>query len=321
MSRPDPIAAAPAAVIDIGSNSIKVLVARRQPDGTVIQLHNKTLDCRISAGISAATPRLSEEGMSRGLAAIHELLSLAAPYAPARIQLVATSAVRDAANGDEFRARVLASTGHAVRLLSGDEEANFIGRGLTCDPALTHLRDFYVFDLGGGSLECLAFQNRRITQALSLRLGCVRMTEKFFADPAAPLDQDRCLGLALFVKQELRRSGFRFDLPDRPASAVFTGGTITTLRVIKGARHGVELADTPAAVSLHTVHDLLDELAPLTLPERKLIPGMPAARADVFPAALVTVLAVAESAGLDHFHHSLHNLRWGIAADLLDGAG
>ena len=308
---------APVAVIDIGSNSIKVLVARRAAEGHVEQLHNKTLDCRISAGISASAPRLSDDGMARGLDAIRELLALAAQFAPGRIQLVATSAVRDAANGDDFRARVLAATGHPVRLLSGDEEANLIGLGLTCDPALAHLRDFYVFDLGGGSLECLAFRDRRIAQALSLRLGCVRMTEKFFADPAAPLDQDRCLGLALFVKQELRRAGFRFDLPDRPAAAVFTGGTITTIRVLKGALHGVALADTPATVSVHTVHALLDELAPLTLPERKRIPGMPAARADVFPAALVTVLAVAESAGLDHFHHSLHNLRWGVAAELL----
>ncbi len=307
---------APVAVIDIGSNSIKVLVAHRLDDGRIEQLKNKTLDCRISAGIAATTPRLSEDGMERGLAAIRELLALAAPYAPARIALVATSAVRDAANGDAFRARVLSATGHAVRLLSGDEEANLIGLGLTCDPALAHLRDFYVFDLGGGSLECLSFRDRRITQSLSLRLGCVRMTEKFFADPTSPLDHDRCTGLALFVKQELRRSGFRFDLP-APAAAVFTGGTVTTIRVLKGALHGVGLADTPAVVGVDTVSALLDELAPLDLAGRQAVPGMPAARADVFPAALVTVLAIAESAGLDHFHHSLHNLRWGMAAELL----
>ncbi len=307
---------APVAVIDIGSNSIKVLVAHRLADGRVEQLKNKTLDCRISAGISAARPRLAEEGMQRGLEAIQELLALAAPFSPARIQLVATSAVRDAANGAEFRARVLAATGHPIRILSGDEEANLIGLGLTCDPALAHLRDFHVFDLGGGSLECLTFRERRITQALSLQLGCVRLTEKFIADPAAPLDQDRCLGLALFVKQEFRRGGFRFDLP-APPEVVFTGGTVTTIRVVKGARHGVELADTPATVSATTVHDLLDELAPLDLAERQAIPGMPAARADVFPAALITVLTVAESAGAERFHHSLHNLRWGIAAELL----
>lgn len=309
----------PVAVVDIGSNSIKVLVARRRADGSYESLKNKTLDARISAGISRATPHLSEEGMSRGLAAITELLAMAAPFAPARTVLVATSAVRDAANGDDFRARVLAATGHSVRLLSGDEEANFIGRGLTCDPALSHLSDFYVCDLGGGSLECLSFRKRRITQALSLRLGCVRLTEKFIHDPANPLDSDAALGIALHVKQELKNSGFRFDLPDG-AEAVFTGGTVTSIRLIKGARHGVGLEDTPATVPVVTLSALIDELAPLTLDERLAIPGMPAGRADVFPAALVTLLAVTESAGLSRFHHSLYNLRWGIAADLLDGA-
>lgn len=315
------MSSAPVAVVDIGSNSIKVLVARRLADGRIEQLKNKTLDCRISAGISAAHPRLAEDGMARGLAAIRELLAMAAPFAPTRIQLVATSAVRDAENGADFRARVLAETGHAIRILSGDEEANLIGLGLTSDPALAELRDFYVFDLGGGSLECLSFRDRRVAQALSLRLGCVRMTERFFADPTGPFDHDACMGLALHAKQELKRGGFRFDLPrgaDGAAPvAVFTGGTITTIRVLKGALHGVELADTPPVVAVSTVAHLLDELEPMTLDERKAVPGMPAARADVFPAALVTVLAVADMAGVDHFRHSLHNLRWGLAAELL----
>lgn len=310
-------ASAPVAIIDIGSNSIKTLVARRRPDGTLEALKNKTLDARISAGLGASQPRLSEDGMTRGLTAIRELLEMGAPFVPAKTVLVATSAVRDASNGDEFRARVKEATGHAIRLLSGEEEANLIGRGLTCDPALAHLRNFHVFDLGGGSLECLTFHDRRITQALSLRLGCVRLTEKFVADPSAPLDHDALLGVALHVKQELKRSGFRFDLPP-PAEAVFTGGTVTTVRLVKGARHGVGLEDTPSMVSASTLDALLDELAPLNLEERKQVPGMPAARADVFPAALVTLLAVAETASLPHFHHSLYNLRWGLAAETLD---
>lgn len=307
---------APVAVIDIGSNSIKTLIARRAAGGTIEALAHRTLDCRISAGISAASPRLAEEGMSQGLAAIRELLDVASPFAPARLALVATSAVRDAENGGEFRARVLAATGHSIRILSGEDEATLIGLGLTSDPALAHLRDFYVFDLGGGSLECLAFRERRITQALSLPLGCVRLTEKFIAAPAAPLDPDAALGIALHVRQSLKNSGFRFDLPP-PAAGVFTGGTMSTLRALKGALHGVPLAETPAIVPVTQVSFVLDEIAPLDLVARRSIPGMPQARADVFPAALLTVLAVAETASLDRFHHSLHNLRWGLAAELL----
>ena len=304
------------AVIDIGSNSIKVLVATRDPDGTVRQLNSRTIDARISAGIGGSEPRLGEEGMARGLAAIQELLTDAAGFAPVRTVLVATSAVRDAHNGAEFRSRVLAATGHEIRVLSGEEEANLIGRGLTSDPALAGLRDFYVFDLGGGSLECLLFKDRLIRQAASLQLGCVRMTERFIKDVAAPLLVMETTALARHVRDELKRSGFRF--PVTAPAAVCTGGSMTTVRVLKGARHGHAMEDTPAIIGVDTLDHLLEELAPLTLAERKAVPGMPAARADVLPAAVVTLLTIADYAHVDRFHHSLHNLRWGLAAESLD---
>jgi exopolyphosphatase/guanosine-5'-triphosphate,3'-diphosphate pyrophosphatase len=301
----------PVAVIDIGSNSIKVLVAARDAAGQLQALKSKTIDARISAGISRDQPMLAEEGMARGLAAIQELLADTAAFSPAKTVLVATSAVRDAINGPDFRARVKAATGHDIRILTGDEEANLIGRGLTSDSALAGLRDFYVFDLGGGSLECLAFRDRQITQAISLQLGCVRLTERFIKDPAAPLVQTEATALAVHVRDELKRSGFRFSIV-APA-AVFTGGTMSSVRAIKGARHGLALEDTPAIIGLETLSNLLDEIAPLDLHLRKALPGLPAGRADVFPAALVTMLTVADYAHIDRFHHSLHNLRWGIA--------
>ncbi len=306
------------AVIDIGSNSIKVLVAQRQPGGNLITLKGRTIDARISAGISKAEPRLTQDGMARGLAAIEELLADTVPFQPTKTILVATSAVRDALNGAEFRARVLAATGHAIRILTGDEEADLIGRGLTCDPDLARLKNFYVFDLGGGSLECLAFRNRHVEQAISLRLGCVRLTEKFIADPTAPLRPEDCAALALHVREAFKQAGFRFNLPD--AEAVFTGGTMTSVRLIKAARHGASLADTPATIPLETLRDMLDEVGPLSLNERKQIPGMPATRADVFPAALVTVVTLSEFGLFSRFHHSLYNLRWGLAAQALASA-
>ncbi len=303
------------AVIDIGSNSIKVLVAARDKTGVITALKSRTIDARISAGISNAKPELSEEGMARGLAAIQQLLADAAPFSPIRTVLVATSAVRDAGNGGEFRARVRTATGHDIRILTGDEEANLIGRGLTCDPALAELKDFYVFDLGGGSLECLLFRDRKIAQAMSLQLGCVRLTEEFIKDATAPLDQTEASALARHVQDELKRSGFRF--PVIAPAAVFAGGSMATVRAIKGARHGLTLEDTPAVIGTDTLADLIDELAPMTLEERKTIPGLPAARADVFPAALVTIITVADYAHIERFHHSLHNLRWGLAAEAL----
>lgn len=302
------------AVLDIGSNSIKVLVATRDAAGLVVPLHTRTVDARISAGISQASPRLSDEGMARGLAAIQELLAAAAPYSPARTLLVATSAVRDAGNGAEFRARVLTATGHSIRILSGEEEANGIGRGLAADPALAHLRDFSVFDLGGGSLECLSFAGRQIQQALSLQLGCVRLMEKFVSAPTGPLSPDAQQAIHAHALAVLHASGFRFP----PAgTAIGTGGTVTTVRTVLGARQGQQLEETPTLVSVAQLRALLAELAPLPLERRRAVPGLPPARADVFPIAVATLIAVAEAGAIETFHHSIYNLRYGLAAELL----
>lgn len=308
----------PVAVIDIGSNSIKLLVATCDERSRLVAVHSKTVDARISAGISQSHPHLGEAGMALGLAAIRELLAEAAPLTPAQTILVATSAVRDAVNGAEFRARVRAATGHDIRILSGEEEADLIGAGLVCDPALASLRDFYVFDLGGGSLECLSFRDRRIAQEASLPLGCVRLTEKFVSDPAMPFSDNPHKAVAKHVRQVLTESEFSF----RPAGvpAVFAGGSMTTVRAIFAAQSGKDIHETRPIVTITELRALLDRLAPLSLEERHKIPGLPARRADVFPTALATILAVAEAAGLHEFQHSFYNLRWGVAARALGQA-
>ena len=313
MSSPTPTVA----ILDIGSNSIKILIARRDPTtGLPVAEKFKTLDVRISAGISKQNPRLTDDAMTRGLAAIQELLADAAEFSPSKTILVATSAVRDAANGPDFLKRVLAATGHAIRILSGDEEANLIGRGLTADPALAHLRDFYVFDLGGGSLECLAFRDRRIVQALSLQLGCVRLTERFVSDPSLPLPAETLTRIAGHTRDTLAASGFRFDLPpDTPA--IGTGGTVTTARAILAARENKSLADSATFLSIENIRDLLALTAREPLARRREIPGLPPARADVFPTALATILALAEANRFPGLHNSLHNLRWGLATEAL----
>lgn len=303
------------AILDIGSNSIKILVATRDEAGRVSALKFRTIDARISAGISQAEPRLSDEGMARGLAAIQSLLADAAPFQPARIVLVATSAVRDARNGGDFRERVRAATGHSIRILTGDEEANLIGRGLTCDPALADLRDFYVFDLGGGSLECLAFRDRKIAHEVSLQLGCVRLTEKFLPDPNAPFPADVSRAIADHTRATLQ-ARFAFSLP-ASAVAVGTGGTITTVRAIVAARQGVALDQVDTLVPVAQMRDLLAWLGAMPLVERKKIAGLPPARADVYPTALATVITVAELGGFSAYRNSLYNLRYGLADETL----
>ena len=303
------------AVIDIGSNSIKVLVARREADGTLHALGVKTLDSRISAGISHQDPQLGEAGMQRGLAAIQDLVAYAETFAPGQVVLVATSAVRSACNRAEFCALVQRATGHPVRVLSGDEEANLIGRGLTADPALSQWQDFHVFDLGGGSLEWLTFRQRRREYGQSYPLGCVRVTEQLVTDPSAPFTAVHAEAVRAHILRILKEGSTGAERLNAPA--IFTGGTMTTVRLMLAAESGATLEQTPAHVPVAVLERIFQQVAPMPLAVRQRVPGLPAARADVFPAALVTMLAAAELIGVNGFEHSLYNLRWGVAAELL----
>jgi exopolyphosphatase/guanosine-5'-triphosphate,3'-diphosphate pyrophosphatase len=302
------------AVIDIGSNTIKILVASLSAGGRLAARKLRTIEARISAGISREHPRLAPEGMARGVAAVRELLGDAAAFHPERIVIVATSAVRDAVNGAEFCGQIASATGHSVRILNGEEEANLIGRGLLCDPLLAGLRDFYVFDLGGGSLECLAFRERTIASAVSLPLGCVRLTERYVADPAQPFDPSVGSAIAAHVRNAVATANLSLV---GSTVAVGTGGTLTTVRTVLGARAGQTLEETDPRLAVAQLRDVLARIGPLPLADRRKIAGLPPERADVFPAAIATLIAVAEIGGFDAFQHSLYNLRWGLAAEAL----
>ena len=308
------------AVLDIGSNTIKLLVAARSSTGGIDTVHYAVEEARLGSGLGATHPTLAESNMDRAVAAIARLLALGRPFAPTQTLLVATSAVRDAANGAAFAARVQAATGESVRILTGKEEADYIGAGLAADPALAGARDFYLFDLGGGSLECLEFRDRRAAQSTSLRLGCVRLTERCVVDPTAPFTAAQRNAVVAAVRDAVAGGAFRFALPP-PATAVATGGTVTTVRAILGAEHGRTVTETEATVSVQELEALLARIGPMTLAERKSVPGLPASRADVFPTALATIIEVARLAGLGRFTHSLYNLRYGIAAEVLGAAG
>jgi exopolyphosphatase / guanosine-5'-triphosphate,3'-diphosphate pyrophosphatase len=304
------------AVVDIGSNSIKLLVAARDTAGRLVELAQRTEETRIGTGITDTPPRLRDDSIERGVASVRLLLGDAVRFAPAAVRIVATSAVRDAANRVDFISRLRAVTGHELTVLTGDEEARLIGRGIACDPALRGVSAFHLFDLGGGSLEMLTFRDGRAIQLASLQLGCVRVTEACVADAARPLGAATIAAVRAHVRAAVKASGFIFDLPP-PATAVATGGTVTTLRLLQAAARQIDFAATDSRLRVADLEELAARLCAATLGERRAIPGMPPARADVFPAALVTLTEVARLAHVEAFQHSFYNLRFGLAAELL----
>jgi exopolyphosphatase / guanosine-5'-triphosphate,3'-diphosphate pyrophosphatase len=314
---PPPSSPNTAAIVDIGSNSIKLLVAKREPDGSLLELTQLVRETRLGTGISSSTPRLSEDAMTNAVKDVNELLNSAAAFRPSIVRLVATSAVRDASNGADFVARVKTTTGRPVQVLTGGEEARLIGRGIACEPALRSEAAFYLFDLGGGSLEMLQFIGGRTAQSVSVQLGCVRVTEACVADPTKPFTADDAEKVGAHVRKRIAASNFRFDLPP-PTPAVITGGSATTLRTMRGAAWGRALAVESPILAVTELKRFMARVGELSLEERRRLPGLPASRADVMPAAICTFLELAQLAGVDALRHSFYSLRYGVADEILE---
>ncbi len=304
------------AVVDIGSNSIKILVAAPGPGapaGPELQaLFQETLETRISGGLGQEHSRLSEAGMTAGVRAITRLLELARPHGHSQLKIVATSAVRDAANRAEFVARVHAATGATIEILSGEDEALLIARGIQTDPALGGAKAFSIVDLGGGSLECIRYNAGKIEQAVSLQLGAVRLTEKFVPEPTGPFPSAAQTAIAAETRAALQASQFRFAPGGK---IVASGGAFTVVRAILAHRQGFrDKAAWPAEIRRVDLDALLAEIAPLQAAARARIERLTPERADIMPAALTTILALLDYAGVDRVYHSWNNLRFGVAA-------
>ena len=306
------------AVIDVGSNSIKALVA--EPGGaphTLRCLHQQTLEVRISTGIGGHSPSLLPGRIKAAGEAVKELLESCRAHGPlARVHIVATSAVRSASNGSDFLDAVEAATGLRPVILSGDEEALGIARGIRTDPAITErLGDFTVFDLGGGSLELIRFERDAVVRHLSLPLGSVRLTEQFVKNPGAPLDEAGGQALAQHVSSVLAESGFPLRAP-----LAGCGGGLNSLRALFAREDGLTVEESGPVLPKERIAATEERLARMTL-EQRIAAGVPAGRADIFPAAMITFRILMERAGAGEILHTFHNLRYGIAADSVECGG
>ena len=304
------------AVIDVGSNSIKLLVARAGATSNSLEtLCSETIETRISGGISSKLPSLNEDAITAGSATIAKLQKMAQNYQPDHTVIVATSAVRDAINSDDFIQNVAEATGLQIRTLSGTEEAKYIGQGITCDPAIGGMTSFIQTDIGGGSLELIRFDAGQIQQAISLQLGAVRLTERFIEDADAPLTLKIEASIRRYVTEQLMSSDFDFSPAELPL--IGTGGAYTVSRAMLVVDTESKIEHSSPHLERSTLSHLKNKLAPLPLKERLSIPHLPAARADIMPTALITIDALLEVANRSSLNHSIYNLRYGVAANLL----
>lgn len=312
------------AVIDIGTNSVKLLVA--EVAGQNVQpLWEDSKQTRLGEGFYE-TYRLQPDSIGKTATAVLKFMEVARERAARSIRVIATSAAREAINPHDLTAAVYEASGLRLEIISGDQEADWAFQGVTTDPVLAK-HPLLLLDVGGGSTEFILGHGAQKSFRHSFPLGTVRWLEK--APPSDPPTADelvRCRRwLKQFMREEVRpRLEAELAMEARVAPAhpqpllVGTGGTASILARMEAKLPEYDRTRIEAThLTLDQVQTHLENLWRLPLAQRREIIGLPRNRADVILPGVAIYEAVMEEFGLSAMRVSTRGLRF---AALMDGA-
>jgi exopolyphosphatase/guanosine-5'-triphosphate,3'-diphosphate pyrophosphatase len=299
------------AAIDIGSNSIHMVVVAADAEGGYRVLDRERDMVRLGRS-ALGSGRLSEKAMRRGLTALARMSTLARLKGATRTVAVATSAVREAENGDEFLARVRVRTGLAVRVLSGDEEARLIFRAVREAVDLGR-GSSVVIDVGGGSTEWITARRGELGRAVSVKLGSLRLTGRLAGDPPSRAAIDK-------LRRHIRAAIERLPVPKRLGRVVATSGTAVCCADLVGFLAGEDWKASAAAlreVRLRELETLVDHLRRLERDQIAALAPVGKPRSESILAGAVLLEELVRHAGVKRFFVSDRALREGVVLDAL----
>lgn len=292
------------AALDVGSNTIRLMVARPD-DGRLEKVLDESEFVRLGAGVDASG-RLRPDRVEAGIAAISRLAEAARSAGAETISAIATSAVRDAENGADFVRRVQDETGVDIEIISGEREAylTFLGATLGVDIRGCAI----VCDLGGGSAEVIAANRGGMVWGKSLKIGSGRLSERFVHHDPPTRDEQQAIGEYV--------AGVLEGLPPLQADvAVFTGGTASHIALLIGAEGTViDIDDSDLA---RVVQLLMSEPAAEIVRRYRVMPE----RAQVLPAGVLGLQSIAQFYEVEHIVISRSGIREGIIIDRLQDEG
>lgn len=297
--------------IDIGSNSIRQIIADVSSRGAIRVVDEMKAAPRLGAGLQE-TGELSREAGKSAIEALGRMDALAKQLGARRTRVIATSAVREASNSAEWLAQVKLETGLDVVVLDGDDEARLSFRSAQAHFDLGTGRAA-VIDIGGGSLELAFSADGLVERLVSLPFGAIRLTERYFSKGITPKSLRK---LRRAVRRGLKEE---FSARDwRGAQIIGSGGTFTNLAGIVLARQGVKTAQTVHGTIVQRVEleHIVDYLSALSAAERQAVPGLNAARADIIVAGLAAIAEVVARLEAKSLAVSSYGIREGILLDL-----
>jgi exopolyphosphatase/guanosine-5'-triphosphate,3'-diphosphate pyrophosphatase len=304
------------ASIDIGTNSVLLLVAESE-GGALHPLRERATVTRLGEGVDR-NRRLLEAACERTLACLSDYAAQLRELGVTRVDAVGTSAMRDAAGGQEFVARATTILGIPPRVIDGNEEARLTFAGALS--GLPQAGSVTVFDIGGGSTEIVVgsstASSRQIVAAVSLNIGSVRLFERHVhSDPPTASEMQR-------VEHDIALALADAPTPEVNATLVGVAGTVTQLAALE-----LELTRYDATrvhghrLTCQAVNRLAARLASLDLAQRRALPGMEPARADVLVVGSAIARAVLQWSGAAELVVSDRGVRWGLAEELAADRG
>ena len=305
------------AVADLGTNSTRLLVADVAGDGRLTEVARRTDVTRLGDGVDA-TGRLADDAMER----VHDTLSgyrrLADQLGTDRAIAVATSAVRDASNGERFQRDVHERSGFDIRTITGEEEARLTFLGATSGRPAAQAT--LVVDIGGGSTEyVVGHPGEPPSFHVSTRLGSVRQTERHLnSDPPSPRELEALETAA----REIVTASTPAEIRGPVREGIAVAGTATSLAAID---QQLEPYD-PTRVHGYRLHRdacrrMLAMLAAMPLEERREVRGLLPARAPTIVAGAVILIESMLAFGLDSMETSEADLLHGAVLDAKGGVG
>ena len=295
------------AVIDIGTNSTRLLIADVE-GGSVYEVERRTTVTNMGRGVDH-TATICSDAVEDVCAAIKDYKARYEEMGAERVMAIATSAVRDAVNGDAFIAELRERFELDARILTGDEEAHLTYLGATAHRPTSG--PTLVFDIGGGSTELIVGTGREVGFHTSLQAGTIRHSERHLSsDPPGPHElEDLAADIRNLIEQAIAAQ------PDGvPARAIAVAGTPTSLAAIdqalepydSGRVHGYRLGMT-------RVQRMLSRLSSLPLAERLRVPGLHPGRAPTIVAGTVILVQIMRAFGLQEVEVSELDILHGSA--------
>ncbi|KAA8434011.1 exopolyphosphatase [Weissella sagaensis] len=297
------------AVIDLGSNSTRMVVEELQADGNFIELRRRKLDTRLAEGMAENDGELTDAAMTRVVNALLEFQQDYMMFDDVTVVGIATAAVREAENQAVFLDKVFRAVGVEIRVLTGDQEAyyDYLGAASALD-----ITDAWLLDTGGASVELVGIEDRMATNMMSLPFGAVNLSEKFKLNIEGVVSPESIEKAAKYVNTQYAKLPWLDDTVTLPI--ILLGGANRSLARLDRVKHGLP-ADSDFhgyEMSTSAVVETYHKLTMMTKAEREELLDLEANRADIIVSGLLPLIELIKHTGANKVIFSASGVREGL---------